>query len=350
MNELHDRYLDGEVIYAAKVDSTGTLAGKNRILLNITIASQRIESLRIYWNDYADSTGMEIGNQVGVFRKMIENLEENSHIFQVVSFDGFGNRSLPFEVSGNAYGDRFQNKLSNRTIRSAYADDGGLTVNWSGSPDNEVRSDLIYTDRTGAERSLQIPAGETATFISDWTAGLRYQTLYLPESTAIDTFYTDWRTVGDIPFRYSTDGWTAECRNGNHDWGANGGAPGLVVDGNLNTGWHSKVGTPLPQCLVVDMQESRPVDHLVMWHLPAGLASNWLYYKTIEVYLSDTPVTPDEYQESWGAPVATYEYPGGFDGVTIPLAPDSRGRYLVLYFPNSSSNTYISFAELEVYR
>jgi hypothetical protein len=49
------------------------------------------------------------------------------------------------------------------------------------------------------------------------------------------------------------------------------------------------------------MQESRPVDHLVMWHLPEGLANNRIYYKTIVVYLSDTSITPDEYQKSWGA-------------------------------------------------
>ena len=190
---------------------------------------------------------------------------------------------------------------------------------------------------------------ENTTLIADWSSGLRYRTLFLPVATAIDTFYTDWRTVSDIPFKYSTEGWTAASRDGNHDWGDYGGQPEKVLDGDRNTGWHSRVGSSLPQCLVVDMQESRPVHHIMLWHLPAAVSSNWIYFKTIEVYLSDTPATPGVYQPSWGEPAATYEYPGGFDGVTINLAPGSRGRYLILLFPNSSSTPHISFTELEVY-
>jgi hypothetical protein len=350
MNDLHDGYLDGEIIYAAKVDSAEALAGENRVELNVTVRSQRVETVRVFWNNYADSTDIAVGNQVGMFRKMLENLAENSYIFQLVSFDGFGNRSLPFETSGSVYGDRFRSTLSNRGIQSVYAGDGSLTVNWGGAMDNATGSELVYTDREGREQTLWIPVTDASTTVAGWASGLRYRTLFLPEATAIDTFYADWRTVGDIPFRYSTAGWTAESRNGNHNWGANGGAPGLVLDGDINTGWHSAPSSPLPQCLVIDMQESRGVHHLVFRHLPEGLTSNWIYFKTIEVYLSDTPVTPDEYQPAWGTPAAVYQYPGGIDGFTVELAPDSRGRYLVLYFPDSSTNTYISFAELEVYR
>jgi hypothetical protein len=148
----------------------------------------------------------------------------------------------------------------------------------------------------------------------------------------------------------SRTGWTAESRNGNHPWGdPYGGTPELVLDGNRNTGWHSALGTPLPQCLVIDMKASRKVDHLVLWHLPEGIANNWIYYKTIEVYFSDTPVTPDEYQSSWGSPAAVYNYPGGIDPITINMEPNSQGQYMILFFPNSTSNTYISFMELDVY-
>jgi hypothetical protein len=352
MNDLHESYMtNGEIIYAAKVDSVNTYPGKNRVILDVGISSRRIETVRIYWNDYADSADIAVNNQVGSFSKTLANMEEKDHIFYLVGFDRFGNRSLPFEASGTVYGDRFQNSLSNRTIQTIVAEEGALSIVWGGSPDNAVYCELIYTDKQGQERTLLVPASENATSIADWSAGLRYRTSFLPSVTAIDTLYTDWRTVSNIPKKYSRTGWTAESRNGNHNWGANGGQPQLVLDGDRNTGWHSTASppSPLPQCLVVDMKESIPVDHLVLWHLPAGLTSNWIYFRTIEVYLSDASVTPDEYQSSWGAPVAAYEWPGGFDGITITLNPNSRGRYLVLYFPNSRSNTYISFAELEVY-
>ncbi|MDR1222410.1 MAG: discoidin domain-containing protein, partial [Tannerella sp.] len=350
MNDLHEGYMtDGEIIYAAKVDSARVYPGKNRAILDVGISSQRIETLRIYWNDSADSADIAINNQVGVFSKPLANMEEKDHIFYLVGLDRFGNRSLPFEASGTVYGDRFQNSLSNRTIQTIAAEDGVLSIGWGGSPDNAVYCELIYTDKQEQERTLFVPASENSTSIADWSAGLRYRTSFLPDPAAIDTFYTDWRTVSNIPFKYSRAGWTVESRNGNHDWGAYGGSPALLLDGDRNTGWHSTPGSALPQCLVVDMKESRPVDHLVLWHLPAGLTSNWIYFRTIEVYLSDTPVTPDVYQSPWGAPAAAYEWPGGFDGINVQLNPNSRGRYLILYFPNSRSNTYISFAELEIY-
>jgi hypothetical protein len=349
MNDLHDGYMtDGEILYAAKVDSATVYPGKNRVMLGVGIGSQRIETVRIYWNDYADSADIAVDNQTGAFSKTLENMEEKDHIFYLVDLDGFGNRSLPFEASGTVYGDRFQSALSNRTTQTVAVEEGILSISWGGSPDNAVHCELIYTDMQGQERTLFVPISENVTSIADWSAGLRYRTSFLPDAAAIDTFYTDWRTVSNIPVRYSTAGWTAESRNGNLAWGAYSGLPQAVLDGDRNTGWHSSAAA-LPQCLVIDMKKSQPVHHLVLWHLPAAVSSNWIYFKTIEVYLSDAPVTPDEYQSSWGAPAAVYEWPGGFDGITIELNPDSRGQYLILYFPDSRSSTYISFTELEVF-
>lgn len=350
MNDLHDRYLNGEIIYAAKVDSAGVQAGKNRVLLNMDIRSQRIETVRVYWNNYTDSADVAINNRTGAFPRMLENLPENGYIFQLVSFDKAGNMSLPFEISGNVYGDRFQSKLSNRAIQAVYAGDDGLTVNWSGAIDNSLGSNLVYTDKSGEEQTVRVSVLENSTYIADWSSGLKYNTLFLPEPSAIDTFSSDWRTVAYIPFKYSTEGWTATCRDGNHDWGAAGGQPDRVLDGDLTTGWHTRVGSSLPQCLVIDMKRARPVDHLVIRFQPNAIANNWIYIKNLEVYLTDTPATPDIYQEAWGEPVARYLNPGGIDVMTITLNPDSQGRYLVLYFPDSSTNTYISFTELDVYR
>lgn len=352
MNDLHDKYLEeNEITYAAKVDSVSVRPGRDRAMMDIKINSQRIESVRIYWNDYLDSVDVAINNQVGSFSKILENMDENEFIFYLICFDKFGNRSLPFEASGIVYGDRYESGLSNRSLLSIYVDsDGSLIANLGGAPENALYTELKYTDTGGKERTVQIPVDQSSVSITGMSSDFRYRTLYKPEAAAIDTFYTAWRTANDIPHKYSTAGWTAECRDGNHDWGANGGEPFRVLDGDINTGWHSRPGTSLPQCLVVDMKASQEVRHIMLWHLPEGLASNWIYYKTIEVYLSDTPVTPGEYQSSWGTPAAKYQYPGGVDGITIEFAPNSKGRYMVLYFPDSSASTYISFAELDVFK
>jgi hypothetical protein len=351
MNDLHDKYLEGEITYAAKVDSASVLSGRDRVLINMQINSQRIETVRIYWNDYLDSTDIAINNQVGMFSKILDNdMSEIDYIFYLVSFDKYGNKSLPFEASGTVYGDRYQSGLSNRSMQSVYIDNGELILSLGGAPEGVLYSELRYTNTDGDEQILKIPVDSSSLTISDWASDLRYRSLYKPNAAAIDTFYTAWREVDDIPAKYSTAGWTAECRDGNHDWGSQGGQPEKVLDGDRITGWHSRPGSSMPQCLVVDMKASQPVRHIMIWHHPNAISSNWIYFKTIEVYLTDTPATPDVYQPFWGSPVANYQYPGGVNGFTIELAPNSKGRYMILYFRESASSTYISFTELDVFK
>lgn len=197
MNELHQPYLDeGEVIYGAKVDSVAPGAGKGRIQLEMFILAQRIETVRIYWNDYQDSTDVQISNQTGSRKKLIENMDEKGYIFQFVSFDKFGNKSLPFEVTGNVYGDRFQATLTNRVITSKTAlTDGKITIKWSGMVDKGVRCDLVYTNLTGNQVTRKVPMNEGTTIITDLGSDLKYRTLFLPEKMAIDTFYTDFKVI-----------------------------------------------------------------------------------------------------------------------------------------------------------
>jgi hypothetical protein len=61
MNDLHQPYLDrGEIIYAAKADSIAPHSGKNRLELEVFIGSQRIKTVRFFWNDYRDSSDLDI--------------------------------------------------------------------------------------------------------------------------------------------------------------------------------------------------------------------------------------------------------------------------------------------------
>jgi hypothetical protein len=197
MNDLHQKYLDeGEIIYAAKVDSVAPGAGKGRIQFEMFIRAQRIETVRIFWNDYADSVDVQVGNQTGAMKKLIENMAEKGYIFQFVSFDKYGHKSLPFEVTGSVYGDRFQSILSNRVINSKTTLVGGeITITWGGAVDKGIRCDLVYTNVTGAQITRKVPMSEATTVLSDLATDLKYRTLFLPEATAIDTFYTDFHII-----------------------------------------------------------------------------------------------------------------------------------------------------------
>lgn len=145
---------------------------------------------------------------------------------------------------------------------------------------------------------------------------------------------------------YPRTSWTAAARNGNHPWGdGGGGEPFRILDGLLNTGWHSRVGTPLPQVMVVDMKEQLPVDNVIIY--PPG-PTNWRYMNNVEIYVSETPITPDAPQPSWGSPVVKMQYLGG-DRFLINFPAPKTGQYIAVVFLDSKSNTYISFMELEVY-
>lgn len=196
MNALHEPYLEGEVIYAAMVDSVAPGAGKNRIQLEMFVISQRIETVRIFWNDYKDSLNVPLGQKTGSFKKMLNNMAEKGYIFQYVSIDKYGHKSLPFEVTGNVYGDRYQATLSNRVMVSKSAlVNGKITITWSGAVDNGVRCDLTYKNLTGSQVVRKVPMSEVTTVITDMASDLKYQTLFLPEKMAIDTFYTDFKVI-----------------------------------------------------------------------------------------------------------------------------------------------------------
>jgi hypothetical protein len=197
MNDLHQKYLDeGEIIYAAKVDSVAPGAGNTRIQLKMFVISQRIETMRIFWNDYKDSSDVAIANQTGAKTKMLVNMAEKSYIFQFVSLDKFGHRSLPFEVVGKVYGPNFQSTLTNRVIKSQTAlVNGNITIVWSGTVDKGVRCDLVYINTLNQQVTRKVPMTETTTVLTDVSKQMKYNTLFLPEPTAIDTFYTSFNTV-----------------------------------------------------------------------------------------------------------------------------------------------------------
>lgn len=167
MNDLHQPYLDeGETIYAAKVDSVIAGSGKGRIQLEMFISSQRIETVRIFWNDYKDSVDMAIGGKTGSFKKLIEKLVEKSYIFQFVSLDKFGHKSLPVEVSGKVYGEVYETSLSARAV-SIGNSKAGLVLTFATAPQDNVATEVTYTGTAGALKTISVPASESSITISD---------------------------------------------------------------------------------------------------------------------------------------------------------------------------------------
>jgi hypothetical protein len=319
MNDLHDVYLaNGEITYAAKVDSVGVRAGNKRALLDINIASQRIETVRIFWNNYADSVDVAVNNRVGVFPKTIENLNENDYIFYLVSFDKFGNKSLPFEVSGTVYGDRYRNGLSNRRMSSIYVVDDVLHINWGGAPEKTVHTELVYTDRDGNKRTVKIPVDTTSLLIADWSSGLQYRTFFLPEPTAIDTFYTEWRAVEKVPFKYSIDGWSVSDYTGDQHGDM---SPDRAIDGNPMSTWHTNASLNFPYYIVIDFGKALQIDGIVFQNRLDDLSGGTNWPKKVKWEASND-------NSSWTTILELDEMTNTKDELWLECSKPASARYL----------------------
>jgi hypothetical protein len=329
MNDLHDGYLaNGEITYAAKVDGVEIRPGENRVLMDIQIISQRIETVRIYWNDYLDSVDVAVNNQVGLFQQVLNNLEEKDYIFYLVSFDKFGNKSLPFEASGTVYGEKFKNGLSNRRIQTVYIVNEVMTLEWSGAPTNALYSELIYTDNAGRERTLQIPLDETSTSLEDWKSGLKHRTLFVPEATVIDTFYLNWITMSGIPVKDPASGWLIEeyPKNGwsirEHTGSQHGDMkPENVIDGDPMSTWHTNASLNFPYYIIVDFGKTLNIDGIVFQNRLDDLSGgvNWPKQVTWE--------TSNDLS-SWETILALNEMPNTKDELRLPCTKSTSARYL----------------------
>jgi hypothetical protein len=342
--------------YPQKPDSLKVQAGLNKLRLTwLKAKDPSIVSAKIYWDNYTDSLSVDIANnlQGNIIVVDIDVLDENTRTFQVKTFDVDGNASIPAEISGTAYGDNYILSVTDRSIASALRDANYTgTVTWNTKTSDLVYSEVRYVTSAGETKIVRIQPDEILLRCPDIKPGelFEYRSVFLPPN-GIDYVEKDWVTY-EHPFyyMYPRNTWTAEARGGNHSWSdGGGGQPALILDGNMSTGWHSYASppAPLPQCIVIDMKESLAVHHITV--CPPTSAS-WCYLDDIEIYFSDTPITPDVVQPSWGEPVVKLKYPGPRgSSFTVDFPDIPSTQFVVIYFLTSLSNTYISFMEFEVY-
>ena len=255
MNDLHQPYLDeGEYIYAEKVDTITFGSGNERIELNLYLSSEDIEVARIFWNNGVDSVDVDIDFQHGVFSKIIDGLDEQQYVFNIVTTDGFGNKSLPYEAEGNVYGSNYSNTISNRTISGMKANKNNeIVINWA-EPLNEdlLYSSVTYKNKFGERITDSVSSTEFRTILENYDSELEYNTVFKPDSTAIDLFYTENVLVNTNKILLDYDEWTIVDFSSQH--GGNENSVQNVIDGNQNTRWHSLAGgSSYPHWVIIDL-------------------------------------------------------------------------------------------------
>lgn len=353
MNDLTDEYLnEGEIVYAAKVDSIGVLAGENRMQLDLVIKAQRIEKVRIYWNNYTDSLDVTINGATGIFPVLLNNMPEGGYLFQVVSFDKYGNSSLKFEATGSSYGEEYKRLLANRSYISEYTrydmKGDSMMIYWGGTVRGSIGMNLQYTDKGGKTVQVKVPADASTTTLYNLKGDISFNSQFKPTETAIDTFATE---PGSIPVYYERPvdkkGWKITAFSSaspSPAWPATN-----AIDGDINTPWHTAHNpqAPFPHYFIVDMGESINISSFEVYK---RMDDSGGAQPTHQLFYAESLTDPKDSKDAGWKDYGTFP----LDNV-VKIAQFSRGsqavkaRYFMYYVGSNSRSSHAYIGEIGVY-
>jgi len=194
MNDIHNKYYqNGETLYVGKPDSVKVFGGNGRVLVRYWSSDPKAKILGVFWSDYSSSFLMDMPehSKADSMDVLIDNLPEYNYNFTIHTYNSQQkNRSVALNVPGNVYGNKYLSTLMDRAIRSVVMDEGRVEIEWFGAVARSIGCMLTYKLPDGTIKKLFVSIADQFTVIQDDVAELSYQTLFLPETYAIDTFYT----------------------------------------------------------------------------------------------------------------------------------------------------------------
>jgi hypothetical protein len=354
MNELADRFLDkGATVYAARVDSAIVYSGYKQVEIEMFVSTQRINTVKITWDYGKGQAEFTVGNQPGIYKAVIENLEENEYVFKLISIDSYLNESLPVEVTGSAFGDNYLQSRIGRSILRVDAEGTDGVITWNPTTlmmEDLVYSEVRYTTTSGEQAIVRILPEETKLICPNAKRDVpfEYRSAFLPPN-GVGATGVEWKTY-ILPFPRdmvlcTKTGWsivsfsdqmTAEPAS-------------RIIDNNYTNWWSSDYFTfpPCPHWAIIDMQNPIEIGRLVTQRRDVfnnGSATS-ADTKAIEYYLSNDP---DPNAATWTKIAAgnTWENHKSTLDVVNPIF----GRYLKLVVTESNRLELISIVEVDVYR
>jgi hypothetical protein len=222
----------GEIIYSGKLDSVKAYSGKNRVRITGKLnADPKISTVKIFWNNNADSLVYEIKRSVSgnVFDQTFP-MPESITTFAVYTYDTDGNRSVPVYVVGKSFGDVYRRKISgNRLISTTRYLPNSTTITWEAVDPSlgAIHTELQYVIN-GVTKDMVIPAAAESTVfegLPNTSSLIRFRGVYKPDSTAIDTFKVAYKDTVVVPVKNNRVPFIAASKNGRwgnlSEWNAN---------------------------------------------------------------------------------------------------------------------------------
>lgn len=265
MDETYRHFWNhGEKVYPAPADSLKLFSGKNRVAMSWIIKGDpNVKKAKIYWNNNTDSlvVPLQSTGKIDSLYLLINDLAEGTYSFDVFTFNGNGDKSVPRSVVGTVFGDSYGNSLLPRFMQSAFHDNNTLTITWGSSVgETSIGSEIYYKSSEGKPmRTIADSLAETtviADFVPELNPTISYRTIYVPPMS-IDTFYSAMQTVQakGAPVYFPKTGWVATASSFDTRPGASYRPPQNAIDGNINTMWVNQISpqTYYPHTLTIDM-------------------------------------------------------------------------------------------------
>lgn len=197
MDHAYEQYIEkGGRIYTERPMEVRLSGGLNRVKISWPKGPDpSVVKARIFWNVFADSTEVPIETSTDTVSCLIDNIPEGNYSFVIVTYDNLGNHSVPLEVFGSTYGEKYQARILDRPVLSSQQKrNGEMFIAW-GVADTALgafATEIKYVNLTGDTIYRNVDVTVDSTFFQDYLTGTSYfyRTLFLPDSNAIDTFRT----------------------------------------------------------------------------------------------------------------------------------------------------------------
>lgn len=346
--------------YPAKPDSVVANPGFHRVAVSWrTPKDPAVKSVKLFWDNYSKSIDVDYSTaKDGWVTAYVDNLEERSYSFDVVNYDGNGNKSLASEVTASPYGEGWLSTHAERRVRSMIMDGEDALVSLGNPIDEMVSTVFRYKDVSGKWIETEpVPADQFDVVFAKALKGknVEYRSSFRP-AKGIDLVWNEnWtKTIQPILYRLSGEDW--EYTVTDRQMRGDDYAPKFMFDGDLETRYYSSTNTTLrksfPKIVAVNTKttgDQRPTVTMIrVYQHPTESKSR--YVKSFNFYVGDEPFNVDDtdYLTDFGTPAvdATLKQDDAMQSRTVNSLTGSC--FAVAFKSSYNTNGYIDVLEFEM--
>jgi hypothetical protein len=170
MNSIHEQYLDGEQVYAGKLDSLKSFSGFDRLkIIGNTQFLGNSKRATVSWDDQTKTfTIDQIADNK--FEIIIDGLVERNYEFDVITSDENNNQSVKQTLRGRVFGNVFIGGQAPRRIVEFDILNSTDYIIWANSAESEfvVYTTVRYENNSGTMTEAVVSPADMSTLLEDW--------------------------------------------------------------------------------------------------------------------------------------------------------------------------------------